>query len=242
MKGENLHVHHIVTTQVPRLVQDRVKLWMQVTMMANRNLLWTAAFIRIITTFYEVTLTCPVHVGAAEKLWRRSSPFFSSSENENRPRPAGFFSSTKTASFLQLFMINWLGFHSQTHIGLLVICWSSRWQNNAICLPLTRRCITRLSQRWSCSTTATQACSRCALVKYCTCITLVLQRHENHRSLPPTIIFPVFSYRVCPYLASFFILLNWSHHTRSWLLSWNQWSSSRATSSAGKMTSAERCT
>ena len=34
MKGENLHVHHIVTTQVPRLVQDRVKLWMQVTMIA----------------------------------------------------------------------------------------------------------------------------------------------------------------------------------------------------------------
>ena len=176
MKSENLHVHHIVTTQVPRLVQDRVKLWMQVTMMANRNLLWTAAFIRIITTFYGVTLTCPVHVGAAEKLWRRSSPFFSSSENENRPRPAGFFSSAKTASFLQRFRINGLDFHSRTSafLGLLVIGWSSSWQNNAICLPLTRRCITRLSQRWSCSTTATQACSRCTLVKYCTCKTLLL--------------------------------------------------------------------
>ena len=127
MKSENLHVHHIVKTQVPRLVQDRVKLWMQVTMMANRNLLWTAAFIRIITTFYEVTLTCPVHVGAAEKLWRRSSPFFSSSENENRPRPAGFFSSAKTASFLQRFRINGLDFHNRTSafLGLLVIGWSS---------------------------------------------------------------------------------------------------------------------
>ena len=83
-----------------------------------------------------------------------------------------------------------------------------------------------------------------ALVRhfYCACIALLLQRHENHRSPLPTIVILVFSYRVCPFSALFFILLNWSHHTRSWLLSWNQWSSFRATSSAGKMTSAERCT
>ena len=188
MKSENLHVHHIVTTQVPRLVQDRVKLWMQVIMMANRNLLWTAAFIRIITTFHEVTLTCPVHMGAAEKLWRRSSPFFSSSENENRPRPAGFFSSTKTASFLQLFMINGLGFHKLRSAGDMLIC-----------LPLTRRCITRLSQRWSCSTTATQACSRCTLVKYCTALILQTAKRWNSSKPSPTIIIPVFSYGVCPF-------------------------------------------
>ena len=176
MKSENLHVHHIVTTQVPRLVQDRVKLWMQVIMMANRNLLSTAAFIRFITTFYEVTLTCPVHMGAAEKLWRRSSPFFSSSENENRSRPAGFISSTKSAPFLQRFLLTGLTFIAKRvhFLGVLIVYWSSRWQNNAICSPLALRCITRLSQRWSCSMTATQACSRCTLVKYCTFITLVL--------------------------------------------------------------------
>ena len=215
--------------------------------MANRNLLWTAAFMRIITFFYVVTLTCPVHLGAAEKLWRRSSPFFSSSENENRSRPAGFISSTETASFLQRFLIIGLDFHSQTSafLGVLVICWSSSWQNKAICLPLTRRCITRLSQRWSCSTTATQACLRCTLVKYCTCIALVLHFYckdmKIMKAFPPTSSSQSLVI-VCPFLALFFILLNWSHHTRSWLLSWNQWSSSRATSSAGKMTLAERCT